>query len=375
MRILLAPDSLKGTLSSRQAGKILEEAVLSLYPSWETEVIPMADGGEGTVEAMAAAAGGKAVVDPVTGPLGWPVQARSLRLPGDVAVMEMAEASGLLLVPEEKRNPLITSTFGTGEMIDRALARGDRHIYIGIGGSATCDGGMGAMEALGVRFLDRNGRKLPGQGASLGRVETIDLSCLHEGVEDMDLTILSDVTNPLWGERGAARAFGPQKGADPVMVEKLEAGMVHYGRVLEDTFGVDVEHLSGGGAAGGLGAALLLFLHGTMASGAEKILELSHFDERLKTADLVVTGEGRTDRQSGEGKITGMIAAHCKKKGVPCVVLSGSLGEGWESLLSLGADRIIPAAEGADIKKSMKNPALWYRRAAEAFFREWGKGK
>lgn len=193
--------------------------MLSLYPSWETEVIPMADGGEGTVEAMAAAAGGKAVVDPVTGPLGWPVQARSLRLPGDVAVMEMAEASGLLLVPEEKRNPLITSTFGTGEMIDRALARGDRHIYIGIGGSATCDGGMGAMEALGVRFLDRNGRKLPGQGASLGRVETIDLSCLHEGVEDMDLTILSDVTNPLWGERGAARAFGPQKGADPVMVE------------------------------------------------------------------------------------------------------------------------------------------------------------
>ena len=204
--------------------------------------------GEGTVEAMAAAAGGKAVVDPVTGPLGWPVQARSLRLPGDVAVMEMAEASGLLLVPEEKRNPLITSTFGTGEMIDRALARGDRHIYMGIGGSATCDGGMGAMEALGVRFLDRNGRKLPGQGSSLGRVETIDLSCLHEGVEDMDLTILSDVTNPLWGERGAARAFGPQKGANPAMVEKLEAGMVHYGRVLEDTFGVDVEHLSGGGA-------------------------------------------------------------------------------------------------------------------------------
>jgi glycerate kinase len=229
--------------------------------------------------------------------------------------MEMAEASGLLLVPEEKRNPWLTSTFGTGEMMARALDRGDRHIYIGIGGSATCDGGMGAMEALGVRFLDRDGNPLPGRGSSLGKVEAIDLSGIHEGVKNMDLTILGDVTNPLCGNRGAARVFGPQKGADPAMVEALEMGMVHYGKILEKTFGMDLEHLAGGGAAGGLGAALLLFLHGTMASGAEKVLELARFDQRLETADLVITGEGRTDGQSGEGKITGRIAAHCKKKG------------------------------------------------------------
>lgn len=370
MHILLAPDSFKGTLSSLEAGHILEEAVLSLYPQWETEVVPMADGGEGTVDALAAAAGGEPVMDLVTGPLGEPVWARSLRLPGGRAVMEMAEASGLLLVPEEKRNPWLTSTFGTGEMMARALDRGDRHIYMGIGGSATCDGGMGAMEALGVRFLDRNGNPLPGRGSSLGKVEAIDLSCIHEGVKNLDLTILSDVTNPLCGNRGAARVFGPQKGAGPAMVEALEAGMVHYRGVLERTFGRDLARLSGGGAAGGLGAALLLFLRGTMASGAEKVLELTHFDHRLETADLVVTGEGRTDGQSGEGKITGCIAAHCKKKGVPCVVLSGSLGEGWESLLSLGAAAVLPAAEGEDIKKSMKEPKAWYRKAAERFLKE-----
>lgn len=370
MRILLAPDSFKGTLSSLEAGKLLEEAVLSLYPQWETEVVPMADGGEGTVDALAAAAGGEPVMDLVTDPLGEPVWARSLRLPGGRAVMEMAEASGLLLVPEEKRNPWLTSTFGTGEMIARALDRGDRHIYMGIGGSATCDGGMGAMEALGVRFLDRNGNPLPGRGSSLGKVEAIDLSCIHEGVKNLDLTILSDVTNPLCGNRGAARVFGPQKGAGPAMVEALEAGMVHYRGVLERTFGRDLARLSGGGAAGGLGAALLLFLHGTMASGAEKVLELARFDRRLETADLVITGEGRTDGQSGEGKITGRIAAHCKKKGVPCVVLSGSLGEGWESLLSLGAAAVLPAAEGEDIQKSMKEPKAWYRNAAERFLKE-----
>ena len=370
MHILIAPDSFKGTLSSLEAGNILEETVLSLYPSWETDVIPMADGGEGTVDALAAAAGGEPVVDLVSGPLGDPAAARSLRLPGGRAVMEMAEASGLLLIPEEKRNPWLTSTFGTGEMIAHALDRGDRHIYIGIGGSATCDGGMGAMEALGVRFLDRDGRPLPGQGSSLAQVETIDLSYLHGGVNDMELTILSDVTNPLCGRRGAARVFGPQKGADPSMVEALEAGMVHYGKVLEKTFGKDVAHLAGGGAAGGLGVALLLFLQGSMASGAEKILELTGFDRRLEKADLVITGEGRTDSQSGEGKITGTIAAHCKKKGIPCVVLSGSLGEGWESLLPLGATAVLPVAEGEDIQKSMKEPAVWYRKAAERFLKE-----
>ncbi|WP_299141883.1 glycerate kinase [uncultured Dialister sp.] len=371
MHIIIAPDSFKGTLSSLEAGTIIKEAARSVFPASSVDVLPMADGGEGTVEAVLQCTAGEKVFLSVRGPLGEPVNAFYGRLSGNRAIMEMAEASGLMLVPEEKRNPLLTSTFGTGEMMARAMEAGARTIILGIGGSATCDGGMGAMEALGIRFLDKEGRELPGRGASLRQVEAIEFSRRHPLLAETEVIVLSDVKNPLCGERGAARAFAPQKGADSAMVEELEKGMVHYRNILEETFGKNADAIPGSGAAGGLGAALALFLHGRMVSGAEEMLRIAGFDKYLQDADLVVTGEGRSDGQSGEGKITGAIANRCRKWNVPCAVLSGSLGEGWETLLEQGAFSVCGASSGEEIEKAMKEPGKYLRKAAEDFFRKW----
>ena len=333
MHIIIAADSFKGTLSSLEAGTVIKEGALSVFPGSSIEVLPMADGGEGTVEAVLHCTAGEKAVFTVTGPLGEPVQASYGRLSGNRAIMEMAEASGLMLVPKEKRNPLLTSTMGTGEMIARAMEDGARKIFLGIGGSATCDGGMGAMEALGFRFLDKEGKELPGRGASLSLVDRIDLSSCHPLLRETNLVVLSDVKNPLCGVRGAALAFAPQKGADEVMAEELERGMVHYRELLKKTFGRNPDDIPGSGAAGGLGAALSLFLGASMVSGAEELLGLSCFDEKIQKADLVITGEGRSDAQSGEGKMTGTIVKHCACCSVPCAVLSGSLGTfGWQRI-------------------------------------------
>lgn len=371
MHIIIAADSFKGTLSSLEAGNVIKEGALSVFPSSSIEVLPMADGGEGTVEAVLHCTAGEKAVFTVTGPLGEPVQASYGRLSGNRAIMEMAEASGLMLVPKEKRNPLLTSTMGTGEMIARAMEDGARKIFLGIGGSATCDGGMGAMEALGFRFLDKEGKELPGRGASLSRVDRIDLSSCHPLLKETDLMVLSDVKNPLCGVRGAALAFAPQKGADEVMAEELERGMAHYRDILKETFGRNPDDIPGSGAAGGLGAALSLFLGASMVSGAEELLALSGFDEKIQKADLVITGEGRSDAQSGEGKITGTIVKHCARCAVPCAVLSGSLGKGWEILRQQGALAVYGAAWGEEIEKAMKEPAAYLKKAAETFFRTW----
>lgn len=374
MHIIAAADSFKGTLFSLEAGTIIKEAALSVYPGSSVEVLSLADGGEGTVEAVLHCTAGERVFLSVRGPLGSPVNASYGRLSENRAIMEMAEASGLLLVPEEMRNPLLTSTFGTGEMMARAMEDGARTLFMGIGGSATCDGGMGAMEALGFRFLDKHGEELPGRGASLEQVEAIDLSHRHPLFKETKIIVLSDVKNPLCGERGAARAFGPQKGADEAMVEELEQGMMHYRDILQKTFGKNPDDIPGSGAAGGLGAALSLFLGASMVSGAHEILALSRFDEKIQKADLVITGEGRSDAQSGEGKITGVIAGECRKWNIPCVVISGSLGKGWEILLEQGAVSVCGASPGEEIEKAMKEPAAYLKRAAVDFFRKW-KGR
>lgn len=371
MHIIIAPDSFKGTLSSLEAGTIIKEAALSAFPVSSVDVLPMADGGEGTVEAVLSCVEGEKVCLTVSGPLGHGVRASYERLSGNRAIMEMAEASGLMLVPEEKRNPLLTSTFGTGEMMAQAMEAGIRTIILGIGGSATCDGGMGAMKALGIRFLDKEGRELPGRGASLGQVEVIDFSRRHPLLAETEVIVLSDVKNPLCGERGAVRAFAPQKGADSAMAEELERGMVHYRNILEKTFRKNADAIPGSGAAGGLGAALSLFLGASMVSGAEELLALSGFDEKIQKADLVITGEGRSDAQSGEGKITGTIVKHCARCAVPCAVLSGSLGKGWEILRQQGALAVYGAAWGEEIEKAMKEPAAYLKKAAETFFRTW----
>lgn len=368
MTFLFAPDSFKGTLSAEEVSEILTEAAREVFPDVKTISLPSADGGEGTVSAVLASGASEKVTASVHGPLGGERISSYARLSETEALMEMAEASGLTLISKEERNPLKTSTFGTGEMILHALSHGARHIYIGIGGSATSEGGMGAMEALGVKFLDEKGNILPGCGDSLAKVKRIDLSGLTPLIHHAEFTILSDVTNPLCGPKGAVRVFAPQKGADPSMVEILEKGMENYRDVLTKTFGVNPDTLPGSGAAGGLGAALLLFLKGKMASGAEEVLRFNHFDDYLKEADVVITGEGRTDSQSADGKIVSIIAAHCRKAKVPCVILSASLGKGWEKLEMPGV-RVLPAAETEEeIAESMTHPKAFYKKAALHLF-------
>ncbi len=342
MKFLFASDSFKGTISSARAAELLKESALRIFPEAETEGISVGDGGEGTVEAVVNTLKGQRVDLDAAGPLGKRVRA-SYGVTGRGVIMEMASASGLPLVPEERRNPLYTTTYGTGELILHALEQGHRNFYLGIGGSATNDGGIGAMTALGIRFLDKNGNKLSGYGQDLEKIAEIDVSGLNPLVRDARFTVMCDVTNPLLGENGATRVFGPQKGAKGEVLERLEKGMEIYADILEKTLGKKIRSIPGAGAAGGLGAALCGFLNARMQSGIEAVLELIRFDELAGEADLVVTGEGMTDRQSAFGKTISGIAAHCQRLGVPVVVLSGGIGRGTDSLYELGVDTMMSA--------------------------------
>ena len=307
--------------------------------------VPVADGGEGTVDAVIAAVHGTKVYAKVHGPLMDPVTAAYGRLEDGKAVIEMAAASGLPLIPPDARDPLHTTTYGTGELILDALERGYRDLSIAIGGSATNDGGMGCLCALGARFLDADGNPLSGCGADLARVREIDLSGLDPRIRETRITVMCDVTNPLCGPDGAAMTFGAQKGASPEDLEILESGMQNYRDVILRRFAVDPDQIPGSGAAGGLGAALTVFLHGRMRSGIETVLDLIHFDERLKGVDLVVTGEGRSDRQSCFGKVMQGVGQHARSAGVPAVGLSGSLGEGAQSLFDCGIESLMTTVD------------------------------
>ena len=346
MRLLFASDSFKGTLSSRQTAELLERAALEVFGDVACDRVAVADGGEGTVDAVVEAEGGQLVTVPVHGPLMGEVQASYGVLPGGRAVIEMAAASGLPLVPTELRNPLHTTTFGTGELIRDALERGITDISIAIGGSATNDGGMGCVRALGVRFLDAEGCELEGRGQDLEHVARIDASRLDPRIASATITVMCDVTNPLCGPDGATYTFGAQKGATPQMQERLEAGMRTYRDVIRAQFGVDPDTLRGGGAAGGLGTALCVFLGGEMRSGIDAVLDLVHFDERLQGVDLVVTGEGRTDWQSCFGKVMQGVGERSRKAGVPAVGLCGSLGKGADQIFAHGIESLMTTVDG-----------------------------
>lgn len=326
MKFLFASDSFKGTLTSEQTVQLLAKAAAEVFGDIEYSGVPVADGGEGTTDAVVAAENGEWVTVEVCGPMMEKVTARYGKLDERRAVIEMAAASGLPLVPIEKRNPLHATSYGTGEMIRHALDQGFTDISIAIGGSATNDGGMGCARALGVRFLDSEGRELEGRGEDLEKVSAIDVSMLDHRIPLTKITVMCDVTNPMCGEHGATWTFGAQKGATPEMQERLEAGMVNYRDVIRRQFGVDMDEIRGAGAAGGLGAALMVFLGGEMKSGIETVLDLIDFDKRLEGTDLVVTGEGRTDWQSCFGKVMQGVGERAERKGVIAVGLSGSLG-------------------------------------------------
>lgn len=343
MRLVFACDSFKGTIPSSRAAELLEREALAAFPGASCRGLSVADGGEGTVDAVVAAAGGELVRATVGDPLGRPVEASYGMLPGGRAVIEMAAASGLPLLAPEERDPLATSTYGTGQLVSDALDRGATDVSLAIGGSATNDGGMGLARALGARFLGPDGEELDGTGASLELVRSVDLSGLDPRIAGATFHVMCDVDNPLLGERGATRVFGPQKGASPDVVERLERGMAGYASVLERTFGTPVADAPGMGAAGGLGAAARLFLGAEVVPGVDWVLSLVGLDEALEGASLCVTGEGHADAQSAHGKVVSGVAARCRAAGVPCVAIVGGMDADATELEACGVSALVPA--------------------------------
>ena len=370
MKLLFASDSFKGSLSSEKTVAILTQAAKEVFGECDCAGVPVADGGEGTVDAVIAAEHGKHVYVRVHGPLMSEVEAGYGVFGDNKAVIEMASASGLPLVPDEQRDPRYTTTYGTGELIRHALESGYRDISIAIGGSATNDGGMGCARALGVRFLDDKGEELSGFGSDLARVAHIDMSGIDSRLSEAKITVMCDVTNPLCGENGATYTFGKQKGATPEIQEELEAGMNNYRNVIRREFDIDCNDIQGAGAAGGLGAALKVFFRGEMRSGIETVLELIRFDERLEGVDLVVTGEGRTDWQSCFGKVMQGVGKHAQAKGIPVAGLSGSLGKDALNICDHGISSLMTTVDSPmPLKEAMDRAEELYLNAAIRMFR------
>ena len=370
MKFLFASDSFKGTLSSRRTAELLTRAAQEIFPGCECRCLEVADGGEGTTEAVLSAAGGRRMEAMVCGPLWERRKACYAALDGRRAVMEMAAASGLPLVPAELRDPRNTTSYGTGEVIRDALDKGFRDLSIAIGGSATNDGGIGCMRALGVRFLDEDGNELSGCGGDLIKIRSIDRSGLDPRLRDTHVTVMCDVTNPLCGENGATRTFGKQKGGTPEILDELEAGMENYRELLRREFGIDMDEEPGAGAAGGLGAALLSFLRAELRSGIETVLDLIEFDKKLEGVSLVVTGEGRADWQSAFGKVMQGVGRRCLRQGVPAVAIVGSMGDGAEQIFDYGIESMITTVNGVmPLEEALERAEELYLGAARRLFR------
>ncbi|EIX1613556.1 glycerate kinase [Cronobacter sakazakii] len=375
-KIVIAPDSFKESLSAMDVAKAIEAGFREIYPQAHYVCVPMADGGEGTVEAMVAATGGQIITTPVTAPLGNKVDGFfGLLGDGETAVVEMAAASGLHLVPTAQRDPRITTSYGTGELILAALERGVKAIIIGIGGSATNDGGAGMMQALGARFFDGEGRELAPGGAALARLERLDLSALDPRLAQVSVTAACDVDNPLCGEKGASAVFGPQKGATPAMVTELDAALRRFGEQLEAATGKAIISAPGAGAAGGMGAALLGMLNAELRPGIEIVIESLGLAQAVRDADLVITGEGRLDSQSIHGKTPVGVARVAKQFQRPVVAIAGSLTPDYQIVHEHGIDaafsvidRIVTLQEALDdaernLRVTARNVAALWRLA------------
>lgn len=336
MKIVIAPDSFKESLSAPQVAAAIAQGWTAIYPEAECLLRPMADGGEGTVDALLAATGGERRECSVQGPLGTPVAAHWGLLADGTAVIEMAAASGLHWVPSAQRNVLQACSYGTGELIVQALDAGARRIILGLGGSATNDGGSGLLRALGVRFLDDQGQLLAPGGAALAQLAQIDVSGLDARLQQVQVQVAADVDNPLCGPRGASAVFGPQKGASAAEVEQLDAALAHYAQIMARTLGEDHAQVPGVGAAGGLGFAARAVLKAGFRPGIEVVAELSGLAEAVQGADLVITGEGRLDAQTLHGKTPLGVARIAAAAGVPVIALAGSLGEGYQRLYDAG---------------------------------------
>ncbi len=335
-KILLVPDSFKGTLSSRQVCQVMAGQLRRFFPQAQVKSIPVADGGEGSVEAFLAAAGGERRTRTVTGPFGEPVEAfYGVLGDGRTAVIEMAACAGLPLA-EGRLNPERATTYGVGELLLAAKEAGCTKAILGLGGSCTNDGGVGAAAALGAKFTRADGAAFVPTGGTLGEIAALDVSPVAQALQGMELTAMCDIDNPLYGEAGAAAVFAPQKGADAAMVARLDAGLRHLGQVAARCLGRDFSHLPGAGAAGGLGFGMAAFCGAQLRMGIDAVLDAVGFDSLLPGTDVVFTGEGKIDSQSARGKVVSGVAARCRKAGVPVVAVVGQIGQGFEEMYQQG---------------------------------------
>ncbi|HTK11739.1 MAG TPA: glycerate kinase [Ktedonobacteraceae bacterium] len=347
MHIVIAPQALKGSLTAAEAGQAIAAGVHNVYPAARTTIVPIADGGEGTVQALVDGTGGRILQHTVTGPLHEPVPAFfGLLGDGQTAVIEMAACAGLPLVPPERRDPRVTTTYGVGELIRLALDAGCRHFLIGIGGSATNDGGAGMAQALGIHLTDASGREIAYGGAALASLAHISLAEIDPRLAECRFEVACDVTNPLCGPEGAAAIYGPQKGATPAMIQELDSALGHFAHIIEQDLALSVADIPGAGAAGGLGAGLLAFLHATLRPGAQIVFETTHLSEHLQSADLLITAEGQIDSQTAYGKSVGAVAQQAQRHQVPVLALAGSLGADYQAVYELGIDAVAVLPSG-----------------------------
>ena len=354
MKIVIAPDSFKGNLTAKQVADAIEIGIKRVIPDAEIVKIPMADGGEGTVQALVDATDGEIITAEVSDPLENRIKAefgilgdsqKSDQTPFETdqitAVIEMASASGLPLVPRDKRNPMLTTTYGTGELIRIALDKGCRKLIVGIGGSATVDGGAGMAQALGVRLLDKNGNEIPKGGGGLEHLDHIDTTSLDPRITETTTIVACDVDNPLVGPRGSPEVFGPQKGATPEMVKILDKFLDRYADIIKRDLGIDIKNIPGAGAAGGLGAGLMAFLGAQLRSGIDIVIDASGLEKHLRDTDIVITGEGKIDRQTIYGKTPIGVARTAKKYGIPVIAFAGNIGSDSHVVYDNGIDALM----------------------------------
>lgn len=337
MKILVAPNAFKEALSAREAGEAIKGGLLRALPNSDITVLPIADGGDGTIEVLVEATNGRFIKKEVTGPLGERITAEfGILGDGKTAIIEMARSSGLALVPKDKRNPAITTTYGVGELIREALDRGVKRVLVGIGGSATNDGGAGMAQALGARLLDKEGKELPFGGLALKELVKIDMTNFHPLAKECEVIVMADVKNPLCGPEGASYVYGPQKGGTKELIEKLDKALFNFAQIVKRDLGKDILNLPGAGAAGGLGGGLVAFLDAQLKPGIEVVLETLNIEEKLKGVDLVISGEGKIDGQTIFGKGPAGIAKKAKERSIPVILLGGAVDEDAEILIREG---------------------------------------
>jgi glycerate 2-kinase len=366
MKVVVAPNAFKGTLTASQAAAAIARGVREVFPQAEVLEVPVADGGDGTVEALVSAHHGKFSSVEVEGPLGDPVQAIFGTIEaGRTGVVELASASGLALIAADRRDPRKASTYGFGQLLQAVRGAEVKQVIAGIGGSATNDGGAGMAQALGYRLLDAAGHELPKGGAALVRLDRIDPAGFDPGWLSLNVMVACDVTNPLTGPQGASVVYGPQKGADEAAVRELDAALAHFAMVIERDLGKRVADVPGAGAAGGAGAGLMAFLDARLVPGAPLIVTASGFDEKIRGADLVITGEGRVDSQTAYGKAPGEVAKRAQAARIPVLLIAGSKAPGWGALSDLGVTAVVTLdEEGDNLKQLMGDAGEMLRRAA-----------